>query len=777
VSVDWSGTKTGDCNICHADDSGTGAGVTEWSAAHTDHLRGSYSANTNIDCNACHADTALGNSSINGKGGMSNHPDAQRDVVFNSFADPASTAGWNGTNCNNTYCHSDGKSATNPTHANQAWSGNFTACNECHGTANNGTGGAPDGAGSSTLSQAHADHTNTTTNYDCDDCHNRVYNPSNIINDYTLHVNKTNDVDSALSFSGGKCSSTDCHGTNSDAWSSDLSSYDNCTICHGIMTTDGDGAAAAYLRAPGVDDSGKDTEGHTVDSDEQVGAHQAHLQASHGISNSIGCGECHIEHTGVNDVGHIDNALPADIKFNGPMGTFNAANADYNDSNNQCSNVYCHDGSRFEKALTVPAWANGMDTAPTWSNTDYLADTLTSTDCGMCHGWPPADSHDDSTNCSQCHPNVDESDVSFTTVANIIQHVDRTVQVAGCTGCHMATIDTVTTVNMLPADDANRAKHNTTHWTSKGHGQSTGNLPLACEDCHTSHYTADNIYALKYVTAGSPVTDLNNNCLECHKEGSSNPKVSTIVVNSIHNGLDHTATLNGGRFCFDCHDPHGDGNIEMVQNSVASSAHPVYGYPTNAVDVTFTAKASASDYADDASPFEGVCQVCHSATSYYKGSGAETHYADPGNACVNCHSHNGKSSDQLAFEGAGDCDSCHGYPPMSGDGKNQAGTQYDGGKGAHNTVANSHVNTTVLDPATDQYGDTGTGYKECVKCHRDEASHDGSITHDIAVEYSFDGVTNASYQGVRGDTTTPKTCFNVLCHFTKTPRWSAGTDE
>ncbi len=136
------------------------------------------------------------------------------------------------------------------------------------------------------------------------------------------------------------------------------------------------------------------------------------------------------------------------------------------------------------------------------------------------------------------------------------------------------------------------------------------------------------------------------------------------------------------------------------------------------------------------------------------------------------------------------CDGCHGYPPVSKDGLD-INEQYDGGKGAHLMSWSSrlHVDTSKLDSANDVYGDMNTGYSECAKCHGGRfdgmvsGSNHGNGTVDIIIldemeeSYSFDGMNPPMYQGFPGDINTPKTCFNVSCHFKETPRWSCTGEE
>jgi hypothetical protein len=68
--------------------------------------------------------------------------------------------------------------------------------------------------------------------------------------------------------------------------------------------------------------------------------------------------------------------------------------------------------------------------------------------------------------------------------------------------------------------------------------------------------------------------------------------------------------------------------------------------------VVFTAYSGTNSFGDDDSTFDGVCQVCHTATSYHLNTtlgAAHDHTVD----CRGCHTHDG------GFAGAGSCVSCH----------------------------------------------------------------------------------------------------------------------
>ncbi len=180
------------------------------------------------------------------------------------------------------------------------------------------------------------------------------------------------------------------------------------------------------------------------------------------------------------------------------------------------------------------------------------------------------------------------------------------------------------------------------------------------------------------------------------------------------------------------------------------------------------------------------------------GSGENFNYAydADGGSCDNISCHGGSSA---TWGGSLECDSCHGYPPVSGDGLN-VNDQYDGGKGAHVTALEASygegghmINSSSLNPAQDSYGDTITGYNECYKCHQDGNHGDGTVdvritTYPWSTEvpgrvrtYSrpngFGLFGAPEYLGVPGDIGTDKTCSSILCHMGATPRWSCPGDE
>jgi hypothetical protein len=247
---------------------------------------------------------------------------------------------------------------------------------------------------------------------------------------------------------------------------------------------------------------------------------------------------------------------------------------------------------------------------------------------------------------------------------------------------------------------------------------------------------------------------------------------------------------NGGKFCWDCHDPHGDSNIKMIQARPAKTTDGTYGIPTATpgIDVVFTNNTigtGAGGFARTGGTFEqGICNACHTASAsnpkmqHYTSTSSDSH--NSGQVCTICHSHSGDTTvDGNAFEGAGDCNGCHAYPPAIGDGKLYRTAEQEG-KGAHT----QHVNHLVLlwggtlNAGTDQFGSGASWTNVCGVCHNG-AAHDtveaipgNGRTIAFPAAYQF-GPGAPTYNGVVGTSsgTTAKTCSNVSCHFNNSPTW------
>jgi len=180
--------------------------------------------------------------------------------------------------------------------------------------------------------------------------------------------------------------------------------------------------------------------------------------------------------------------------------------------------------------------------------------------------------------------------------------------------------------------------------------------------------------------------DSGGQCTECHVAPVDNPRKYSLGFDpgtgfikpkiaratSAHFGYKHyrafvssggwtkdgngkvTGTWKGGKFCWDCHDPHGDSNIYMVQKKVATTTDGKFGIPQTRADVTFIDKVSGTSYARKTAPFDGICNVCHSPDSkHYTSSAGDGHNYT--RVCTTCHEH--RFADSHANRQA--CNSCH----------------------------------------------------------------------------------------------------------------------
>jgi hypothetical protein len=456
---------------------------------------------------------------------------------------------------------------------------NITACSHCHaepptdGTARDNPEGAVLGAHSISYHDAG----------NCGNCHVEPgateydHRDGNIEMLATIHGQTGSSYSKGTSFPQtnspalGTCSTTYCHGTTSFSWDENKSSFDYCTICHGKETTGADKTATdanPYLRAPGADGTGVDTGGDTANIDAQVGAHQSHLTGAEGISDPVVCGECHAVPTAPNDAGHWDTSGSrdaAELTFNGPIG-----DTDGNDnplsisySSSQCSNTYCHDGRNFKNGWSTAAQIDFE--APTWNQPIISGGVGYDPDgniCDNCHGYPPAGSHDSSSDCSSCHDHVDATDDGFTGAPNIAKHINHMVEASSdCMSCHNQAQSEAYNPRQIVenAGDGNGDFVKASRHVSDG----TLNQIVTNYDCVVCHAEGD----ADAVAAGTGWTS------GVHKNGSTatdryvklrnvdNYGGATFDFNK--NTVDETMRDNMDTFCLNCHDVDGASTIAV----------------------------------------------------------------------------------------------------------------------------------------------------------------------------------------------------------------------
>lgn len=159
---------------------------------------------------------------------------------------------------------------------------------------------------------------------------------------------------------------------------------------------------------------------------------------------------------------------------------------------------------------------------------------------------------------------------------------------------------------------------------------------------------------------------------------------------------------------------------------------------------------------DDATP-DGICQVCHTQTKYWRSDGTLTAHND-GKNCTFCHSH------EDGFRPA--CNACHGEPPITNElgGPNGLTAQL---QPTGSTTAGFH-----------ELHATASGYNyDCFNCHLggmlnvcvcdDEIDLGFTMFGFTGVGAHYDGQTNVAYGANEGMTVSNNgstTCSNIYCH-------------
>jgi predicted CxxxxCH...CXXCH cytochrome family protein len=305
-----------------------------------------------------------------------------------------------------------------------------------------------------------------------------------------------------------------------------------------------------------------------------------------------------------------------------------------------------------------------------------------------------------------------------------------------CGSCHLGSGD----VDDYAFNNGTMAMIDSTEWSYSGHGKASGTYDvsgniaanLSCDYCHDEsvpHETATNPFRLaNYNVLGN---GWNDTCYICHKTGSlgydpgAGLKNSTVKIDKYHYGSKHGASNDGGSLCWDCHDPHGDrtsgsGNIYMIHSSVTKDKSDAYGTPALTASPSFTAKTTGTDYAKSSSPFDGICNVCHTTTDHYTSTSGDGHNSST--VCTNCHFHSEDTVvDGNAFAPSGDCITCHAQE-MAGTRRIVTGASGDFVKASHH-VTDGTTTEIVTEEA-------------CKVCHGDLYSigHPGTAPTDPLVE-------------------------------------------
>ncbi len=595
-------------------------------------------------CTYCHNATITAvtdaNGLITGDGDLvkSNHLNGTKDVViaaqwalFGNRSAPLYNVA--SKTCANIYCHSDGTAEPEQVR-NFAWNMKKTACNSCHGhpVGSCGTSGCHDGislvngrtlavysgwsAGQEWKSsmpmyanvgagtgRANSHIRHLQTNFTCDECH-------------------------FATIRNGVC--TDCHGTLLPPGTMDEVAHINPDF-HVNKTKD-----VVFKGNNGTYDQEQktcsNTRCHTGGTDPRWGE---------SVKNAIICSSCHGT-TGpdVDDFGTF-NGVQAKISMSEWMVSGHgrpAAAGNYPVSGNPPANFpgnpcwYCHDNTVLHKDTKNPFRLRQHNQFSKRFDKE----------CVYCH-MEGVDSE-----CLGCHNSIGSLAPQLATITSPVNHSGFSGE---CTAsCH--------------ADDAHRHKTGAGSWNAlqKADIRNSYIMMGVCLKCHDD--------------------DSGGKCTSCHTAPVNNPdkyslgfdggsgfvKPEKARASSVHFGYKHwraqqnmSGSWKGGKFCWDCHDPHGDKNIFMIQDKVATETDGTYGIPVEGKtrEVIFTNKLSGQDYATKDAPFNKICNVCHSETGkHYRFNGGDGHNAS--RVCTTCHEH--RFTDSHANRQS--CNSCHLNKPV-----------------------------------------------------------------------------------------------------------------
>jgi len=673
----WSDTKTTDCFTCHrgkTTDSTPGncVGFGIWSASRgycTPDLTMASNGHHRLvgpqwirkyPCYYCHYET------VDSTGGLSDrtkHVNGVKNVVIHPdwSLNNRPPAGYDPETkvCSNIYCHSDG--TTDPEQVRPfAWTEPKTECNTCHGhpvgsCSNSGchdgridtvtgkvwtvkTDWAPENRWMGAMpmfpnqgpgtprANSHARHAQTSFTCDichaetivngtCTSCHATGIPPGSMGEVSHLngsnHVNKRKDVafkepGASYNTASKTCSGTGsgCHTGGTDpVWGGSVNSAITCLGCHRTTAADLDNFAAFDGQRAKINQLEWETTGHG-----RYSTSGRYPVSGNPAANFPGnpCWYCH------------DNSIL------------------HNDARNPYRLQMHHQYERrFEK------------------------------ECVYCH------MERTDAECIGCHVNQAESLAPQATASGIVfklpgggteTRYPTHTATSTCVGCH----DT---------DDGLFTGGN-----HKGHNVNAG--------VWTAEQKSDvkNQYIMMGVCLQCHDDDSGGQCTECHTAPPDNPRKYSLGFDpgtgfikpkkaratSAHFGYKHyrafmvsggwtkdlsgrvTGTWKGGKFCWDCHDPHGDSNIYMIQRKVATTTDGTFGIPKTRADVTFVDKQSGTSYARKTAPFDGICNVCHSPDSkHYTSSSGDGHNYT--RICTSCHEH--RFADSHANQQA--CNSCH----------------------------------------------------------------------------------------------------------------------
>ncbi len=223
---------------------------------------------------------------------------------------------------------------------------------------------------------------------------------------------------------------------------------------------------------------------------------------------------------------------------------------------------------------------------------------------------------------------------------------------------------------------------------------------VSCLDCHAYR---DGELVLRGV-------ELEAMCQTCH-----NPTGPAASMSDVANHVVNAENINGGDIvdCGFCHDPHGPNETEdthpggaIADNLSLVRSDTAYHQAGALEPALFQVRPDQFGFAEGNSPYNGICQSCHTETAYHTNDGTGDNDHMIGTDCIDCHQHTD------GFLPTSACNVCHGNatnaaPPLATDGSEDTTVVEVGAHQSHVidgdlrealSCADCHVLPALLDP-------------------------------------------------------------------------------
>lgn len=323
----------------------------------------------------------------------------------------------------------------------------------------------------------------------------------------------------------------------------DAAFAESCKACHGDETSP----------APP-----RSLDGSTETTAIGVGAHRSHLTANPSWHKRVECDDCHQVPESTGSEGHIDGDNIAEVVFS-QRASIGGLSPSWDRTT--CSNAYCHGASL----------GGGSVPSPIWTTVDE-----SQIQCDSCHGFPPLAPHPASSDCGQCHPNIQAGSQIFLEPDS---HINGTLELrkgSTCDSCH-GSDGIAAPPNDLAGNTARSFQGVGAH--RQHGGTSDWHREISCTSCHVvpvdvdapTHIDGDGQAEVRFdlLNPNGDYTTNNATCsnLYCHSNarGQNDDMVFTdetaLNCTSCHamdggqGGLSgpHGRHFQAGFDCYDCH--------------------------------------------------------------------------------------------------------------------------------------------------------------------------------------------------------------------------------